>query len=298
MRSVHEIQIISAPCILGLKPGGVERLPESLLSNGLKEKLNSSEQIITLASPNQFYSRHRSSSTDILNQEKLREFCTLLMNIISTTVKDEKFPLVLGGDCSILIGVMAGLKFNGKYGLFFLDAHADFYEPEKSTTGEAADMDLAIISGRGPDILTNLGEGKPYLPDRHVIHIGQRDWQQTRQYGSQDIKDTAIKTFDNDTIQKNGVQETLDSILAYTNQLDVEGYWIHFDTDVLSDEENPAVDYRLKGGLSFIQCQQILRWLLRNQKIAGMTITIFNPDLDKKGIISGKITNCLQYAFT
>jgi len=34
-------------------------------------------------------------------------------------------------------------------------------------------MDLAISTGRGPDILTNIDGLKPYVQDEHVIHIGQ-----------------------------------------------------------------------------------------------------------------------------
>lgn len=58
-------------------------------------------------------------------------------------------------------------------GLIFLDANADFYEPEKSITGEVADMDLAIVTGRGPELLTNINDQRPYLRDENVIHIGQ-----------------------------------------------------------------------------------------------------------------------------
>ncbi|CAN5501775.1 hypothetical protein BH23BAC1_BH23BAC1_25200 [soil metagenome] len=62
----------------------------------------------------------------------------------------------MGGDCSIHIGIMSALKEKGNYGLIFLDTHADFYAPEQSITGEVADMDLAIVTGRGPEILNNI----------------------------------------------------------------------------------------------------------------------------------------------
>lgn len=72
---------------------------------------------------------------------------------------------MLGGDCSILLGNLLALRHRGRYGLFFIDGHADFYQPEASLTGEVADMDLAIASGRGPDVLTNI-DGLKHLGAR------------------------------------------------------------------------------------------------------------------------------------
>ena len=50
----------------------------------------------------------------------------------------------------------AALRRTGRrHGLLFLDGNADFYQPEASPTGEAADMDLALCTGRGPDRATS-----------------------------------------------------------------------------------------------------------------------------------------------
>jgi arginase len=68
-----------------------------------------------------------------------------------------------------------------------------------------------------------------------VIHIGQRDWDETREYGSQDIRETSIRCFDFATIKKNGVESILDKVLTEIALMKVEGLWIHFDTDVLSE---------------------------------------------------------------
>ena len=122
---------------------------------------------------------------------------------------------MLGGDCSILIGIMSALKAIGDYGLIFMDAHADFYQPEKSITGEVADMDLAIVTGRGPEVLTNINNLQPYVEDKNVIHIGQRDWEETKKYGSQDIRDTSIKCHSLGEIEKNGMDATTMEVLKW-----------------------------------------------------------------------------------
>lgn len=295
MAQVRHIQIISAPSILGLKPTGVEKLPESLLSNGLFESLDCHKPLVNVPVQNSTYSLNRDKETGCLNAAGTRSFSDDLGKELSLVLKQKDFALVLGGDCSILVGICSALKAHATYGLLFCDAHADFYQPEKSITGELADMDLAIVTGRGPDILTNINHLKPYVTDGNVIHIGQRDWEETKKYGSQDIRETAIRCFDYDAIKKTGIQPTIQKIVQQINTLNVDGFWIHFDTDVLSDEENPAVDYRVPGGLTFQQCEQLLSGLLSTNKIIGMSVTIFNPELDdEQGSVAKKLTDLIS----
>ena len=289
----QKIQIISAPSILGLKPTGVEQLAKVLLNTGRLDKLNPLQPLIELPTLNTLYNNQRDTQTNCLNPIAIHDFSKLLMRKIAEQVDQLIFPLVLGGDCSILIGIMAGLKLNGKFGLIFLDAHADFYEPNKSTTGEVADMDLAIVTGRGPDILTDIDHLKPYVEDKNVIQVGQRDAEETKKYGSQDIRETGIRVFDYATIQSTGPDKVIDDIITYMDELNVDGFWIHFDTDVINDNENPAVDYRLPGGISFKEAEHLLNRLMETEKIIGMSVTIFNPALDKTGEIAIKISDCL-----
>ena len=291
------IRIVSAPSILGLRPTGVERLPQSLLDAGLVDKIKSAGAIIDIPTLNEKYSSHRDPILKCLNAETIRDFSLRLMKEIEDQIDNSTVPLVLGGDCSILIGIMAALKTKGKFGLIFLDAHTDFYQPDKSTTGEVADMDLAIITGRGPDRLSNINSLKPYVEDRNVIHIGQRDAEEAKKYGSQDIAETGIKSFDYAQIKSAGTEKIVEAIIEHTDKLNTDGFWIHFDTDVISDEENPAVDYRLPGGLTIKQTGYILNRLNQTGKISGLDITIYNPSLDRNGEIALKITDCLAHAF-
>ena len=296
MRKKSDIQIVAAASILGLKPTGVERLPAVLLSQGLKEALDSKNSVIEVPTLNHLYTYERDRQTGVLNVNALMAFSRSLKDTLKQIPKEKKFPLVLGGDCSILIGIMSALKSESRYGLFFLDAHADFYEPEKSTTGEAADMDLAIITGRGPDMLTNIDDGKPYVYDENVIHFGQRDMAETRKFGSQEIRSTKIKCFDLARLHKPGPIPIADEIQAYVGKIKVDGFWIHFDTDVIDDEQNPAVDYRLPGGLSFEQCETILKNLIQNYPTIGMSVTIFNPNLDNDSSVAKRLVALISNA--
>lgn len=282
------VEIISAPSILGLRHTGVENLPYSLLHAGLAKRLKATvEHVHTL---NADYNAKRDAQTRCLNPLLLRDFSLELGKAVTRAVH---FPIVLGGDCSILLGIMPALKAKGNFGLIFLDGHADFYEPDKSVTGEVADMDLAIVTGRGPMVLTNINGLRPYVKDEHVVHIGQRDQEETERYGSQDIRKTAIKCFSLADIKRSGTEQIIADVLRYIDTLQLQGYWIHFDTDVLSDEINPAVDYRQPGGLSFEQASMIMQQLIAAGNMTGMSVTCFNPKLDADGIIAKGISHCI-----
>jgi arginase len=293
----RNIQIISAPSILGLKPNGVQHLPDSLLAAGLADKLQTVNPVIHLPTLNDQYSFERDDETACLNPSAIHHFSLILIDEITEQSNKSTFPLVLGGDCSILLGIMPAWKAKGKYGLIFIDAHADFYLPNQSVTGEVADMDLAMVTGHGPNILTNIKGLKPYVKEEHVIHIGQRDGEETKRYQSMEIKDTAVTCFDLDLIRKEGLKKVAEHVLKTLSALNLDGFWIHFDTDVLSDDENPAVDYRIPGGLSIAEAQQLLQKLLATHKIAGISVTIFNPDLDSDGMIATHISDYIAGAF-
>ncbi len=150
------------------------------------------------------YSSERDKSTLLLNPDSIRAFSLQLAEAVTFGLHKKQFPSVLGGDCSILIGNLLALRRLGKYGLFFIDGHADFYQPQASPTGEVADMDLAIVSGRGPDVLTNIGSLKPLVREQDIIVFGYRDAEQAASYGSQDVCDTNMHVFDLPYVRKIG----------------------------------------------------------------------------------------------
>jgi arginase len=296
-RQTLNIEVVSAPSILGLRLSGVEELANNLLAADLTSHLHVRHAVRHVNTLNTSYNDQRDAQTNCLNPQLIKEFSLSLGEAVTIVKKNENFPVVLGGDCSILIGIMPALKLQGTYGLIFLDAHADFYQPERSVTGEVADMDLAIVTGRGPSVLTNINNLQPYVEDKNVIHIGQRDIEETIKYRSRDIRETSIKCFSLAEIEERGIENTTTAVLQYAQQLPVEACWIHFDTDVLSDEINPAVDYRLPGGLLFNHVEYLLRHLLTSISIAGISVTCFNPKLDPDGSIAGNIVQCLGRAF-
>jgi arginase len=287
-----QFTIIDAPSILGLRPTGVQHLPEALKAAGLMSELNAEYggRVSPLS-----YSSERDKSTLLLNPDSISEFSLRLADAITLVLHKKRFPLVLGGDCSILIGSLLALRRLGTYGLFFIDGHADFYQPQASPTGEVADMDLAIVSGRGPNVLTNIEGLKPLVQDNDIIVFGYRDAEQSASYRSQDVRDTNMHAFDLPNVRKFG---TITAAASHTVDIlannELEGFWIHLDADVLDDLIMPAVDYRLGGGgLSFTELSELLKALLSSGRAVGMSITIFNPRLDLDGSIAQRFVSSL-----
>ena len=283
--------IIDAPSVLGLRPTGVEGLPEALKKAGLLKQLKAENRgAVQSRIP---YSSERDQRTMLLNAKAIREYSQSLANVVSNVIAEKKFPIVLGGDCSVLIGTLLALRRKGRYGLFFIDGHSDFYQPQASHTGEVADMELAIVSGRGPDILTNIDNLRPLVRDTDVVVFGYRDSKQAAIDRSQNVKDTEMHVFDLLTVKELNIHSATSMAIErlLSNQLD--GFWIHLDVDVLEDSIMPAVDYRQSDGIGFSDLSQLLRILLAYKNVVGMTITIFNPRLDFGGSIARKLVSSI-----
>ncbi|MDW0203462.1 MAG: arginase family protein [Nitrososphaeraceae archaeon] len=285
MHNRREYSVIDAPSILGLRPTGVELLPKALRAAGLLERLNA--QYCGIVAPSSPYNHSRDEETKLLNAEVIKEYSLKLAETVKRQLHKNKFPIVIGGDCNILIGNLLALRRLGRYGLFFIDGHSDFYLPEESPTGEVADMDLAIVSGHGPDILSNLDHLKPLVKEQDIVVFGYRDSAQSAQYGCQDIKKTTmINAVELVDVEKLGLKNTASLGIQALLKNELSGFWIHLDADVLDDSIMPAVDYRLPDGITFPELSNLLKLLLLSKKAMGISVTIFNPTLDKDGSIT------------
>jgi arginase len=282
--------IIDAPSVLGLRPNGVEELPEALKAAGLQAGLNA-EYAGRVEPP--LYQAKRDPETLILNPSGLRDYARQLAAKVTEVLRQEKFPVVLGGDCSNLIGCMLALRRMGRYGLFFVDGHSDFYQPEAEPIGEVASMDLAIVSGRGPDILTNIDGLRPLVRDEDIVVVGYRDAEQQKEFGSQDVRETAIHAFDLGQVRELGIVAVVEQGIVKLRQNFLEGVWIHLDADVLNDNIMPAVDYRLPDGLQWEELSAVLRVLMASGQAIGINIGIFNPRLDADGSIARELVSSL-----
>jgi arginase len=280
--------VVEAPSILGLFPRGVETLPEALRAAGLVEGLEAAEGGRVEPPP---YDPGRDPATSMLNPAGLAAYSPALADAIGGVLDGGGFPVVLGGDCSVLIGAALALKRRGRFGLFFLDGHTDFWEPERSLTGEAAELELGIVTGRGPAVVADIEGLAPYLRDDDIVVFGPRDAEELAAVGVRDVAETRMRVFPFDRVRALGA--TTAAAMALQPGLGlrrqgplaegVAGFWIHLDADVLDDASMPAVDYRQPGGLSPAELREVLKLLIRTERAVGITITIYNPLLDPDG---------------
>jgi arginase len=284
--------IIEAPSVLGLFPRGVEKLPDALLAAGIAERLQARRAGRVEPPP---YDERRDPETLLLNPQGIANYSVAVADAIGRAMEAAEFPVVLGGDCSIMLGCMLALRRRGRYGLFFLDGHADFYQPEAEPNGEAASMDLALATGRGPQIATNLEGRYPLVRDEDVMVFGRRDAEDAEAHGSQRIEDTNIRVMDLSEVRRHGAAHAAAAAVAYLSKPDLAGFWVHLDADVLDDLVMPAVDYRIPGGLSWGELTQTIRRAAESGRAVGLDVTIFNPKLDRDGSIAKEFVRALEF---
>jgi arginase len=287
--------ILEAPSVLGLKPSGVEKLPGALLAAGLGDRLGA--RLDGRVSPRLAYQRLRDPETLVLNVPALVEFSPRLADAVESILEQADFPIVLGGDCSILLGTALALRRRGRFGLLFIDGHADFYQPEAEPDGEAASMDLALATGRGPEVLTNLEGRQPLVRDEDVALVGYRDAEEQATHGSQPLPNDLL-AFDLASLRREGAEAIARAAIGHLTRPDgpAEGLWIHVDADVLDDDIMPAVDYRLPGGLSWDELSTVLRMAFQSGRAVGLELTVYNPALDPDGSGARGLANAIGLA--
>ena len=284
---MQEPVIIEVPSPLGLRPTGLELAPAALRRAGLHERLHATGAVQIDIPP---YSDVRDPETQLLNAGAIAEVARRTSQAVEAALDDERFPVLLGGDCSILLGPLLSLRRRGRYGLAFLDGHADFVQPSDEPNGEVASLDLALATGRGPDVLANLDGWWPLVRDEDVALIGYRV-NEDDSFGDEHVRSTAITVIDCAEVHDTAAGSAVKKALATVARPGLDGFWVHFDVDVLDDQLMPAVDYREPGGLTWAEAEGILSGLLADERARGLEVTIFNPRLDPDGSIAARLAD-------
>src|SRR5688572_20270441 len=108
---MSQFAVIEAPSILGLRPTGVEKLPEALIRAGLIDRLRARHA--GRVAPQTPYDFERDSATLTLNAAGIASYSRALADLVGEVMDRGEFPVVLGGDCSILLGNLLALKRRG-----------------------------------------------------------------------------------------------------------------------------------------------------------------------------------------
>jgi arginase len=299
---MQNLCLIEAPSNLGLiepSPGaepGTKFFPQAMEREGFAGLSVFQKKIII---PPHAYSMVVDEESKVRNADKIINYSIQLANALDNPVQKKSITVVLGGDCSILMGAALSLKRNSNYGLFFLGGHTDYVTPEQSGTSGAAGMDLAIITGHGHNKLTDIEKRKPYIKEENVFCVGNREL--SPEWYVNAIIQSDIHYYDLSSLRSKGIALIVKDFLKMVADKKPDGFWIHFDVDVLNNDIMPCVDSPQEDGLSYEELKLILNPLVHSDKFGGIDITIFDPTLDKEGVYAkqfakemGEILQSLQ----
>lgn len=288
------VSIVLAPSNLGLSPVGSSqqgtwRAPQTLMQAGLAQALET-DDVISLERP--AYQFEAQPGTRIRNGVSLRAFSLQLSAKVADILRRGRFPVVIGGDCSVLLGGLHGLRMSGGRGLVHIDGHSDFNHPgnydSAKRLGAVAGMDLALASGRGEDLLTTWPQvGKPLADDADIVQIGQRDGR---------LSGTGITQWTVQRTLKDGIDVTARAVLARLQSRGMDKVWVHVDLDVLDDAVMPAVDSPGSPGFDYAQLSALIRALCASGRVAGADFAIYDPERDPDTRYAKPLVRCIADA--
>ena len=294
----RSLAVIGAPSSIGIRPYDdgqaryLNRSPEVLRERGLVERLHAMDLGDVVPPPYRDYVRPPNRAR---NEEQVVMYSRSLAERVAAATAEGRFALVLGGDCSLVLGCLLGAKraARGPVGLVYLDAHADFATPEESRTGSVASMSLGLASGRGNTPLARLGGRAPLVNGRHVALAGRRDaadpW-----YGHAALATSAILDLPDSEFLTRDFGELAAASLTRVASPDVRGFWIQIDADVLNPAVMSAVDSPEPGGLMPGELISFLAPLVGHPRALGLSLTIYDPALDPDRSCARRLVSLLE----
>ena len=288
---MRSIGLIGVPSNSGGAKDGVARAPAALREAGLIESLWGHVKVtdygdLVLPDP----SPERDSETHLIDPDGFARLVPLVRDAVRNVLDEGHLPLVIGGDCPLLLGCLLASRAGKHIGLLFVDGHEDAYLPEQSSSGEVADMELAFALGiADPSWSKELAALLPAVGPAETCILGARDAETLRREGVPSLGDR-VWLVDGDALVRDpgGAAARACSSLP-------RPWWFHLDLDVLSTESLAAIDYPQPGGLDWDGLTELTTTALGHDP-AGWDVTIYNPDLDPDRVHARRIVQFLAAA--
>jgi arginase len=203
-------------------------------------------------------------------------------------------PLVIGGDCTITLGVVAAyVRRMPGVGIMYFDGDIDVATPETTTSGILDTMGMSHLLGRGVPELAWVGDRVPLLAADHIVAFGYDEREPTAEQrawlSSQGV----------DCRPANGMTDAAEEALAAWTRLATrsESVLLHFDVDVIDSTDLPLADFpHFNEGLRFDAAMAALRTFCSQPAFAGLVITEINPLRDPDGKLLARFIEPLTEA--
>src|SRR5262245_12894962 len=292
------IAVVGAPSSIGIRPydDGLARhldtAPHVLRQRGLIARLGAADMGDVMPPPYRDYARPPNRPR---NESQVIAYSRALGERVASVIHHKRFSLVLGGDCSIVLGSLLGARRSGRgpVGLVYVDAHADFATPEESRTGSVSSMCLGLASGRGDTPLARLAGRAPLVDSRHVTLMGRRDDAQAWR-GHAALSASSILDVPDAELMSRSPDDIGASILARVGSAEMAGFWIHVDADVLNPAVMPAVDSPEPGGPMPDELVSLLKPLVEHPLALGLSLSIYDPALDPDRSCARRLVTLLE----
>jgi len=192
--------------------------------------------------------------------------CSELAHLVEDVMRQGGFPLVLGGDHSIAIGTLAGVRraHGREPGLIWVDAHGDINTPLTSPSGNVHGMPVSIAL-----------EERSIVPERTVL-IGLRDVDPGER---RRIRELGVRAFSMSDVDRLGMERVMEEALVV-----VGGGPLHvsFDMDGIDPTEAPGVGTPVRGGLSYREAHLAMEMVAASAQLRSLEVTEINPIFDER----------------
>ena len=291
VRQPNKIALIGAPSSAAAFGPGSEKAPAALRNAGLLEKLQSIGYEV--ADFGDCASRLFADDDEHKRARNLPEIVAALNDLkprAELAIKSGALVLVLGGDCTQVIGLLAGARRYYKHiNLLWLDRDADLNTPASTPSGRLDGMVLAGIIGKGsPELVRFWGE-PPLIrePDTVIFGLVRLDPAEQEFLARSPMRHALAADIQSKGLPK-AAQDALGQLHADTRE-----FMLHLDVDIISQEEFPAVNVPGSGGLTFAEVQTSLEEFAKHKNLLGLDVAQYNPDRDPDGAGARKIVELL-----
>lgn len=215
------------------------------------------------------------------NEYEIEKFNTNLYKNMVDKIKEEYFPIMIGGDHSATIAsALASAKVNIDVGIIWIDAHTDYNTFETTVTGNIHGLPLAAINGYKNSELRYYHDGKVIQPSRTVI-IGARSIDEAEK---DNVKYSGVTVFTTQDIKEKGIEAIMDEAFKIAGYK-TKGIHISYDLDIIDPDIAPGVSVPEFDGINEEEAMQINEYIISHmQSVLSYDLVEFNPlrDVDRK----------------
>jgi arginase len=277
------VEIIGVPLDLGADRRGVDMGPSAIRYSGLSEKLKSLgikvEDRGNIETPIAEAIKVEYSNAKYLS--KVRDVCLRVSKEVSSSLKANKLPIVLGGDHSIAIGTLAGIRngLKSEFGVIWLDAHGDFNTPDITPSGNIHGMSLAFSAGQGSKWFPSPPWPRRSVDPKKIVIVGARQLDPAEQIN---LKKMMVHVFSMADIDRAGMKSIMTEAIKLASNDGQNKIHISLDMDLLDPSEAPGVGTPVRGGATYREAHLAMEMIHESGLMRSLEVVEVNPILDQQ----------------